>query len=104
MKNTFEKFMRDMNVDVDERCWLDITDKHALSIIPEHNFHYRDENDYIHVAPRDEPYNIVLNAMLFVKDEDDEYEIDESRDHSFSFSNMEEFESFTKELTKELTL
>ena len=103
MKNPFEKFMRDMNVDVDERCWLDITDKHALSIIPEHSFYYRDENNYVQVAPRDEPYSIFLNVMLFVKDEYDEYEIDDSREHSFSFSCIKEFESFVKELTKELT-
>ena len=103
MKNPFLKFMRDMNVNVDERCWLDITDKYALSIIPEHNFHYRDEDDIIHVVPRDQPQNVILNVMLFVKDEDDEYDIDKSREHSFTFDELKEFTTFHKNIIKELT-
>jgi hypothetical protein len=64
MKNNFSKFMREHNVDVDERTFIDINENYILSIIPEHNHHYRNENDHIIISPRDEPYSIELNVML----------------------------------------
>ena len=75
MKNEFVKFMREHNIDVEDRVWLDIIPGYVLSVIPEYNFHYRDENDFIHVAPRSEPYSIHLNTYVFFKDNEGKYEV-----------------------------
>jgi hypothetical protein len=75
MKNEFVKFMREHNIDVGDRVLLDIIPGYILSVIPEHNFYYRDENDYVHVAPRSEPYSIYLNTYVFFKDNEGKYEV-----------------------------
>ena len=65
MKNEFVKFMREHNIDVEYRVWLDIIPGYALSVIPEYNFHYRDENDYMHIAPPSAPQSVYLNTYVF---------------------------------------
>ena len=65
VKNEFLKFMREHNIDVEDRVWLDIIPGFALSVIPEFNFHYRDEEGYMHIAPRSAPHSVHLNTYVF---------------------------------------
>jgi hypothetical protein len=69
MKNPFIKFLETHGIEVNERTWIDIVPGlYSLSIIPEYNHHYRDENDRMHISPRDQPVSVQLNTYLFKSD------------------------------------
>jgi hypothetical protein len=104
MKNNFELFMREHNIEVDERAWIDVNEDYALSVIPEYNHHYRDENDRMHISPRNEPYSIELNVMLFKRDpQDDEYDIAPNYEQQ-SFETAADLTKHIKKLRHELLL
>jgi hypothetical protein len=96
MKNPFVKLLEEHGVDINERAWIDIVPGlYSLSIIPEYNHHYRDENDYMHISPRDQPVSVQLNTYLFKSD--GKY-YDTVPDYDRVITTTEELKEYIKEL------
>jgi hypothetical protein len=102
MRNPFTKFLETHGIEVNERTWIDIVPGlYSLSIIPEYNHHYRDENDRMHISPRDQPVSVQLNTYLFKSD--GKY-YDTVPDADYVVTTTEELKEYLDELKKKYAL
>jgi len=98
MKNDFVKFMREHNIDIEESTELDIIPNYFLNVIPEYNYHYRDENDHMHIAPKSNPHSVVLNTMIYKRSGKYWRPVEDFDFAHRMISTMEELREYLKEL------
>lgn len=102
IKNPFVKLLEEHNIDINDQAWIDIIPGlYSLSIIPEYNHHYRDENDRVHISPRDQPVSVQLNTWLFKVDG---IYYDQVPDTLYVVTTMEELKEYLDELKKKYAL
>jgi len=100
MKNEFKALLKEHNVTVAQRFWVDTSENRALSVISQYGYHFRDDHGIMHIASHNNPQYVMLNVMPFFKTKSGEWDVHLKGRHSCEFTDLKEFNSYVDKMKK----